>query len=442
MKAFYIELKNTIRNRSNALVEWFFDSAFRSKAKHNFSCSTACNATAFVEIWIKVTGGKPVDEKSQDYKIITRVLEYYLYRNFRNRADPTVPEFEVLKSQYIYAKYNEPFSAGEIKKLYRFVLKHRIAEILKRNENIQNYIALVAVKEVSAFETGLNQPLSEPYWAGLVDKTRLPKYLLQKRGHSLLRRLRKNKTRLQKALAQSNYSKIDFSTADITSLVTLTGTILVFLGFLRIATLSWYFNIPYERYFSATDYLASSISSVPGYLAAGLFTVAFWWFSAFAPANAYSIQHSLPNPKSRGERLSSWSFEILVGSCAALAGLMLYAGQYVEAINPISVVALYVSILIFTRISILYFENPIRAYFCLSLIAICSINVLSSVAREITAIKSPTTYATKRVHHFKDADYDEAQWRVIAITSGFVIFRNIDGNIHVRNRADLTGVTQ
>jgi hypothetical protein len=438
-------LKNFLTERVIAFALWLFRVQIfltRKRADYYLKCSSNCQVACTIEAWSKATAGKPVDFDSRLYKSIKGAVDYYLFRSFRSRAEPTFQERLILRYEFAYALHTEAKTDAEIKRHFRVVLAYRLATIIKQYENILRYIAATATTEISNAEAAVNQDRSAAHWEELVVHEKLPKYFAyHKRRKFLLWRLKRLNARVKRDLARNNYLKLDFTASDLSSLVAISGTLLVLLGYLRISLLCRYLGIPHERYFSVADYLASSVSSVPLYLVAAAATVAFWWFTTFAPANAYSVQESVWRQQRLGERVYAWIFHLGAFTCLLIGtGLYLYVG-IIEAARPLSIGGMYIAAYSLAHFSKIYFEHPEKVYFFASLVVLTAINGLSGVADEIRSLTSLDTKAPVRTLRFDNTHYEEPAWRVLALTSNFVVLRRqLDGKIHIRNKSDLKSV--
>jgi len=438
-------VRTFLTNRVVAFALWLFRVqifSLRARARHYYlKCSSNCRVACAIEVWSKITGGRPLDFDSALYKQIGSVADHYLYRSYRARTEPTFYERLILAYDFAYASQTSATST-EAKRHFKFVLRHRLAKIIKRYENIHKYIALVAAQEVTKAERFRNELPSAEYWRATVNVATLPEHLKPtQRARWLLWRLRRARRRIQTELAQGNYSKIDFTTADVSSLVALSGTLLLFLGYLRIAVLGWYLGIPYEKYFTITDYLASSISSVQTYLISGAISISVWWIVYFASINAYAVNEHALVQRSFGWRLNNWSFHFLTFTCVLAAIALYFSVGFLDATGPMSVVAMYLSFYCLAYLSRVYFLNPMRAYLYGSLVVICVINGLFGALREVRSVVSFDTVAPARTLKFDEIEYQKPAWRVLAITSGFVILRRqLDGVIHVQNKSGLKSI--
>lgn len=410
------------------------------RAKYYLKCFSNTRVACSILIWTKITGGKPLDFDSRLYTTIAQVVEYYLCRSFADRLNPTI--FENLILRYEFALGRNVPSAAEKQRLFRFVLKHRIPIFLKQYENIGKFIAYGACAEIEKADARWAKPPSAAaHWLALVNSEMLREYFGSNSRRFLLHRLRRHTRQLKKAIRQHNLLKIDFAASDLSSLVALSGTMLLLLGYLRIVALCWYFGIPYERYFTVTDYLSSSISSVQTYLISAAATVGFWWLFGMAAENSYSLQEGKWHSQSFSGRMERWAIRFTLLTCAVGLALLCYQGEYTAAIPAAYFVAMYASFQLLARLARTFFSNPLKFYLYAGLVSMSILGGLSGTAREIADILAPSVTAPGRTLRFESTEYTEPSWRVLAITSGFAILRRqMDGTIHVLNRSDLKSV--
>jgi hypothetical protein len=88
-----------------------------------------------------------------------------------------------------------------------------------------------------------------------------------------------------------------------------------------------------------------------------------------------------------------------------------------------------------------FFENQARAHFLMIVLCMSFLYAATDVIREINRATNLSRPTPARVLRFQDTEYEEPAWRVLAITSGYVILRrHLDGLIHVHAKADLKSV--
>lgn len=415
--------------------------AILRRARFFMRCSSLCRAACFIEIWSKITGDKPVDTDSLQYQEITRVIDYYLLKPFISREPISVFERMMLRYNFSYAQIVVREKAkGKEKSHHRYVLKHRLARIIKNYVNIENYISMLATNELTKIETTFKENPSSPYWKAKVVTSKLPEPLRRNQKPAILRRYLKTTVRRAKRdLAIKNYLKVDFTPSDVTALVTLSGTLLLLLGYLRVAAVNWYLGVPYERYFALSDYLASSISAVDKYLLSAVITVLFAFFF-IARVNSYSLQGNLPEYRSFGERLNNWAYHF-TAILAALGSIALFVSARRIDSLMLFIVCLYVGIPMIGIMSTRFFVHPIKAFLFLGLVFVAFVNGVTGVIRELNQISDFKEGPPIRILKFSNAEYFEPEWRVLAITSGFVILRRQkDGMIQVLAKSELKSV--
>jgi hypothetical protein len=411
--------------------------AIRQRQRYYLKLSSYCFGGCFVECWVKISGGKPVDSDSPLFKEIFGSMYYFFRKASYTRGGEFNPYERVIlryrHSEWVVRDVVRP----DARRAYRFVLKHRLAGIFKRYVNLYNYVGFTAAKEIESFEKRSGVSPSIEYWKKTVRFDRLPGQLSDKtKSRAVGAFLRKNVKQLKRDLAEKNYVKLDLSFSDISSFIALSGTLLLVLGYLRTYLLAAYFGFPFQEYFGTTDYLTTSINLTGQYLFGALLTAAFS-FLYLSTLGAYSEQEFVTQRKSISGRLNSFSYHGLgISSYAALASVY-YNTRMVEP-TSLLIAFVYPASIILPRIARSFFIHPLKSYVLMWLIFSTLISTATGVVREINLLNSQPTKATARILKFGDVEFSEAEWQFVAFTSEYVIMRNRSSRaIMVRKRADL-----
>jgi hypothetical protein len=399
--------------------------------------STFCQVACFLEIWRTVTGSMPINREAPEYGEINDAVEYYLSRSSNAREAIGFFERRMLRANYARWFLRES-DEHKAKRHWRFVLKYRLARIIKNYVNIQHHINLLATEELSPIESAVGEELSAPYWRARVAIDHLPSVLQEKRKpRTVLSYLRRRTAQLKLEIRRSNYPKVDFSLSDLGALLGLSGALLIVLGYLDVAIVNWYFGIPYQRYFGASDYLASSINSVGRYLIVAAISVALV-FLRVAALQAYTVG---PPLRTFSTRLEDWTYHFI--GVAAVVALAVDIYQRRPFPDPLAllIVSLYVGAPLIARVGANFFAKPFKASILLALTFLALVNAVVGAVYKIQRVASADSQDAASVLRFSDADYTERDWAVLAVTSDFVILRRRSGGeVVVRNKADLVRV--
>jgi uncharacterized protein (DUF486 family) len=401
--------------------------------------TTLCHVNCAFEVWTHIYKGSLLDTDSQTFKEIDAAITHYLMKSSTCRESFSFFEQRMLQTNVVYW-HKRNLQDDQRLRHFRFVLKHRLATIIKRYVNLQNYINFLALKEVASIETALKENVSVFYWKHLVKFDQLPSPLQQNtRPRKLKSFLRKKLNKAKQEIARENYLKIDFALSDLTAFLTLSGALLLVLGYFRIAVIGWYFQFPYERYFGTTDYIAASLSSIDEYIAAAIVSGLLVFF-VNATVKAHSLQSISHQSQSLSGRINSWQWHFLGISSILAVGIVFFQQHLLEPMS-LGFACTYVGIYGISFVSRNFFVEPIKALVVLSLVLAAFTNALAGVAREINQITQKKPGALVRLLRFSDTIYNEPEWRVLAFTKDFVILRRqTDGTIQVRPKSELKAI--
>jgi hypothetical protein len=298
----------------------------KSREKYYWQCFSACRTACFVEAWTKIEKGKPVDADSRLAQELGDASDYYLVRQFKTSDALNSYEKVIFRTMQVWAASKQEAPDWKKRSYFEFVRRHRLARILRRYISIHGLIAVEASKELEQLEKSEKIEPSVSTWEAQLDRSQLPAKFQKQKVIFLRRYLNRQTATLKRDLARRNYKKIDFELSDLTALAALSGTLLVLLGYFRVAALHSYFGVPYERYFSITDYLASSVGAIHGYLIGTSIAVVSWWFGSAATENSYSLQQHEPKYQTHSERFNMWGYIFLV-FMAAVAGVVTFIAE-------------------------------------------------------------------------------------------------------------------
>ncbi len=294
---------------------------------------------------------------------------------------------------------------------------------------------------MASLQAGLyKETPSVPYWKEKVSQKRLPDKL---RGDVKLGRINSYlKKRIKEGklhIARSNYPKLDFSLSDLGAFIAVSGTLLILLGYLHVYIVNTYFGVTYQRYFQASDYIASSVNGIAGIFLGAILAAAFGFFY-WSSINSYSVQSASIVARSFSSRLNDWVIHFVgIGALLAL-GTVFYNDHRIDSLSFFGA-SVYIGWQLIGRFCSLYFANPLRALFFLSFAYLAAAQTIADALHEIEQVTHLKTGPPTRTLQFVDRSYSEPEWHVLAITSGFVIMRHqLDGAIRVLPTADLKQV--
>ncbi len=396
-----------------------------------------CRVACFVEVWPRVADGKPVDNTSPLYKEVSKVIDYYLTRPPKGSAPPGVFEQIILSHIYLKADRQEP-NLAEKKQFYAFVHKFKIANIIRDFANIQALINLKATEKFAKLQSSwYNETPSVPYWKQKVALQRLSAKLrggvqLTQINSYLKKRTKEGKLKI----ARTNYPKLDFSLSDLGAFIAISGTLLLLLGYLHVFIVNSYFGVPFQQYFQASDYIASSANGL-GAIFLGAFLAAAYGFLFWSTLSSYSVQNISLYAQTFSSRAHNWILHFLgIGALLALGTVYYFEGR-IDSLSFL-VASLYVGSQLIARFCVLFFSDHLRALFFLSLVYISTMQTISDALREIERVLQIKSGPSVRTLEFVDRKYSEPEWYVLAITSSFVIMRHkLDGAIRVLPKEDL-----
>jgi hypothetical protein len=429
-----------VRDKTGAVLlqalVWIFSKALQQRGKFYSRMIILSNVFCFLEVWRKLTGDKPVDLESPLYHEINETIDFYLSKSSNSRDRIPILEREILPFNYMKWVLRDAHK-GKEKKFHDFVCGHHLAGMMTKHINLRNYINCRAAEELAPFESAINEMPIASYWKSRFSPAQLPKPVQRRRRpRFILSYLRKQIKQAKRDIASSNYLKIDFSTTDLTALITLSGAILLLLGYCRVAILNWWFGVPYQRYYAISDYITNSVNSISQYLVAATIVAIYWGFY-LATINAYSLQSAAVKASALGGRINNWIIHLLgVSSFVALATVFIKEGK-IDAVS-LEIALAYLGMPIIGYVSAKFFLTPYRAFLFLSLFFTAFVTGLAGVLLEIERVAAPSAGPPMRVLKFPDAEYTEPEWAVLGFTSDFIILRRrYDGLIQVLSKSDL-----
>lgn len=410
--------------------------AVRRRSRYFMRLSARCHMACLFEVWSKISEG-PLDTQSRSYKDADAAIAYYLMRSSMSR-DSFAPFERKILGWNLVAWYRAQTDAPDARKHFTFVRKHRLAKIIRNYENLQNYISYVAAAEIASLQELVKETVSRDEWKSKVKFDRLPPKLKDEphRARRIASFLATKLRSLKREIAIKNYFKIDFALSDITSFIAISGALLLLLGFGRVAFFGWYFEIPFARYFSTTDYIASGLGEIYGYLIAALLA-AMLAFYRVATATAVSLQAPDFYQRSWSGRAETWAWHFT--GVSAIVALVVVAVQshWVDTIS-LAVALSYVISMLLWSVSLRFFKEPLKAGILLTVVLVSAATTFVGTINEIQRITHSSTSARHRTIQFSDSVFNEPSWKVIAITNNFVILRRqSDGVVVAKARTDL-----
>ncbi len=413
--------------------------ARRRRSRYFMRLTARCHMACLFEVWSKISDGA-LDSESQSYKDANDTIAYYLMRS--STARHNFPSSEIITLAWNYVAWHRAQTdPPNARKHFNFVRKHRLGRIIRYYENLQNYISYVATTEIASYQELLKEPRSCEEWKSKVKFDRLPPELKNEphRARRLATFLAKKLRSLKREIAVKNYLKVDFALSDITSFIAISGVLLLLLGFGRVAILGWYFEIPFARYFGTTDYLASGLGEIYAYLFTALVGAGLSFYR-LATATAISLQGPDLYQQSWSGRVEKWTMHFtIIGACAALV----LVGMRFHWIDTISLAFLlsYLVPLVVWNVSIRFFKEPLKAGLLLFIVLGSAAVTFVGTINEIQRITYGSANVRPRTIQFGDSVFNEPDWKVIAITSNFVILRRqSDGIVLAKAKSDLKSI--
>jgi hypothetical protein len=406
-------------------------------AKVVINASMHCRVACFVEVWFRVADGKPVDTKSPLYDEVSNAIDYYLTRPPKRGAPPGAFEEITLAHIYLKPDREEPNLTTK-RRLYAFVHKFKVANIIREFVNIQALINLKATEKFEDLQSNFFKEIpSVPYWKQKISQQRLPAKLQGNAQLAQINSYLKNRIREgKKRIARSNYPKLDLSLSDLAAFIATSGTLLLLLGYIHVFIVNSYFGIPYQQYFQASDYIASSVNGLAA-IFLGAFLAAGYGFLFWSTISSYSTQSASLYAQSFSSRAYNWMFHVLGTSSLLSLATVYYFEQRIDALSFLGA-SLYVGIPLIAHFCVLFCSNPLRAVFLLGLVYIATMQTISDALREIERVLQIKSSAPMRTLEFTHGTYSEPEWYVLAVTSSFVIMRHsVDGAIRVVPKSDL-----
>ncbi|WP_156951742.1 hypothetical protein [Bradyrhizobium sp. WSM1743] len=378
-----------------------------------------------------------MNSETRFYRDADAAIAYYLMRSSTSRDSFTSLEQKIL-GWHLVAWYRAQTDVPDARRHFNFVRKHRLAKIIRYYENLQNYIAYVATSEIATLQQSFKEPVSRDEWKSKVNFDRLPPELKDEphRARRIAAFLARKVRSLRHEYAIKNYTKIDFALSDVTSFIAISGAMLLLLGFGRVALFGWYFDIPFARYFSTTDYIASGLGEIYGYLIAAVLA-AMLAFYRVATATAFSVQAPDLYQRSWSGRIERWVWHFT--GVSAIVALVVVAVQshWVDTVSLAAALSYVISILLWS-VSLRFFKDPLKAGILLTVFLVSAGATFVGTVNEIQRITHTSPSARHRTIQFSDAAFDEPTWKILAITNNFVILRRQnDGVVVVKARTDL-----
>ena len=418
---------------------WLFSLALERRGKFYTKIIILCNVLCFLEIWRKITNDKPVDERLPLYDQINDAIDFYLSLSSNSRGEIPIFERDILRYNYVKWVLRNRQKEKE-NQAHDFVRENDLAATMEKYTNLRNYINYRATEELTPFELAVKHSPSAEYWKFRFLREKLPAPLQTRPRPRFIRSyLQKQIIKSKRAIASSNYLKIKFSLSDVTALIEISAAILLVLGYSRVAIINWWFGIPYQNYYSISDYIASSVNSIAQYLIAAA-AAAVLWGLYLATINAHSLQTAGVEARRLGGRINSWLLHI-VGITGACALIVVFIVQHrIDALS-LEAIVLYLGMPAIGYVSANFFSTPYRAFLFLSLFFTAFVSGLGGVFLEIERVAALSSGLPVRLIKFVDKEYVEPDWAVIGITSDFVILRRRrDGSIQVRLKRELRSI--
>lgn len=400
---------------------------------------TNCHVACFIECWTVAAKGKLIDTESPLAREINNATEYYLSRAVYARGEFGAYERHLLSWPYAlwYARDNKQ---PDEQRARNFAAEHDLAPIFQKYANLYNYVCFTASKEIEKLEVQGKEPASVKYWRSKVRFNDLPKALNEKTKARVVRKFFAELVReLKLSFARANYIKIDFTLSDLTALATLSGALLLLLGYVRIFVLGAYFGFPFQNYFGVADYLTTSLNLTGQVLIGGVLAVIFT-YGSIATANSYSVQQAEWQANSTQARIARIGYHFTGISALVAVALAYFRLDHVDDVAALAALV-YVGALAIGRASVAMFQNPLKGYMAMGLVYFSLAATLAGSLREIQRLNQPPTSSPMRALHFEDVRYDEKEWQIVAFTTDYVIVRNRQTKqLLIRSRKELKSV--
>lgn len=430
---------STVRSRASQLFKNKLFSGFikfcifalRHHGRDSTKLYSLCSVSCFIEVWKRIASSKPIDVDSRLFRDINAVISYYLTR----RPDPQRELVFTERMVLTYFSYLAPSATPEdARKHFDFARKHRIADIINVHRGLLALWSGAKMREIESLSKFYDSQSSADYWKEHARVARLPPEI-DGNANKIRRFLKKRISRLKRDISEANTIKLDFTPSDVSAFIAISGALLIVISYIRSASLFWHLGIPHSNYFAITDYLAMNINSVSIILASALFSL-FSAFAILATKNSYSLGPGTKMKRPRREAIFDALFH-LNGALSVVIGVAWTL--VIGTINPwlAGFGALYIGMFVIAHFSYRFFIFSMKAYL---FIGFAYIAVISSIVGSIIDYQTllESEVRSPRVFYFSDRTYPEKEWRLVAMTSGFLIMRRqSDGVVHVRPRSEL-----
>jgi hypothetical protein len=385
-----------------------------------------------------------------------RFLHYWLELTLRDESninsiegyDKDIDQFFYLATTYLLYKeaFTDDYKIGMLGRLdsirensYEAYEKNKkeIQEI--ENKSLKNPKIVKIISDYQLFSSYLfsDHPTDDHKLYFLEKSKKInPKVepINEKTSKKLIVSAKKEIRTILKKIKQKHSFKLDVSSKQITTIATSLSATLVFTGFIYNKYLLGYFGVEVARYFTLSDYLASSIEGVShGALAALFSLVAF--FSGF--------HYSSSTTKYEDEELGKeWLFVL---ASAYLSSLILVVIFFVMSPEDRVYLFLYVPMmcavfLLSDWISYRYFKDPTSALFVLVFFGLFSTNIYISASTEIQKIEYAKTKDKKYNFNITNASNDERI--IITSNSNYFFIKNITtNNIEIHKADNINNIT-
>jgi hypothetical protein len=263
---------NKLRAHLGYALYWLVLKSVVSTGKSFSKIVNDCYVACIIEIWTKITAGKPIDQNSPLVSEIGDVVRYYLTRSSNSRSSISLLESKILTFNFACWVLRDRQRGKELQ-YYRFILKHRLARILKKYININNLINLRAAEALATFEPVFKEVPSSHFWRDKIENGSLPEELRVGKRAVLRRYLKKQVKQARRDQELTEIKQVDLEPKANATIPEVLEGALKFVGLFSASALVLsifhefgYYNVvgtEFNRLLSISDFLTSAIFWLP-----------------------------------------------------------------------------------------------------------------------------------------------------------------------------------
>lgn len=434
---------STVIDRIKHILSWilfrFIDGLLRFSARRYLTLSAACQVACRFDVWMKIEGEVPLDMDSPRYKAIVSLVEHYLYQDNTTRIGLSHYERRILPLNY-FAWLERDDQRNSAFDHWKIVKQYHLVSTLRKYQNLQRLINLWAVRDIHVLEKHTEYD-SVQFWADSIREKHLPIELSSK-PRNIQSYLRRRISEAKKAIGEQGRYKFALSLSAVSSFVAIAGAMMIASSYIRTNIVFGYFGIPFGDYFSAADYLSSSITVVDDYLILTAITMCYAAISYSAGTASVVTVGGESVSVSKEERFFSLVQHLIAVSSTIALGYQYWNEKRLDP-TLLFIMILYGGLRASQlRVVSRYAAHKTQLLFVLMFLSLAVGHLVSGTAREIYAIEDGVGSTNNRLFEFESVTYDEPAWRVLAVTSDFLIFRRqVGGRVDVMAKYRLISVS-